>query len=255
MPVLPSPADAPRPALYRDGDDRGCADGDRGAPSRLRSREHPVAAAAWRLGPADLAEAARICDDFGYDESTSTSAALERVQNGRFWRLPDARAGAGRRLRRRDEGGRRRSGDGQMPHRRRRSGSGRGAVWVCRSGHRSRRRRADRARAQGLAEGVFARRTIARFRRSTMRSSMRSSGVSRIAVVLNGGIERWSGAGPARPCGRCHDRPRGLSEAGPASGGRSVPVRRACALSAPSSDGASSPISRANWPKAFRCMP
>ena len=46
---------------------------------------------------------------------------------GPLRRLPDGGAGAGRRMRRRDEGGGRDSGDGEMPHRHRRPGSRGGA--------------------------------------------------------------------------------------------------------------------------------
>src|SRR5215203_3702947 len=47
--------------------------------------EHPVAVQLGGSDPADLAEAARICADFGYDEiNLNVGCPSDRVQNGRF---------------------------------------------------------------------------------------------------------------------------------------------------------------------------
>jgi tRNA-dihydrouridine synthase A len=47
--------------------------------------EHPVAVQFGGSDPADLAEAARICADFGYDEiNLNVGCPSDRVQNGRF---------------------------------------------------------------------------------------------------------------------------------------------------------------------------
>ena len=86
MPVLPSPADAPGAALHRDGDDR------RGHPRRPRrgcsaSTRRSIR---WRCSsaapiPRDLAAAARIGADFGYDEiNLNVGCPSDRVQDGRF---------------------------------------------------------------------------------------------------------------------------------------------------------------------------
>ena len=86
LPVLPSPADAPGAALYRDADHR------RGAARR------PGAAAAasirpsirWRCSsaardPRALAACARIGADLGYDEiNLNVGCPSDRVQDGRF---------------------------------------------------------------------------------------------------------------------------------------------------------------------------
>ena len=86
LPVLPSPADAPRAALHRDGDDRrgastatasGCSASIR--PS-IRSRCSSAA-----REPGELAAAARIGADLGYDEiNLNVGCPSDRVQSGRF---------------------------------------------------------------------------------------------------------------------------------------------------------------------------
>ena len=48
-------------------------------------QEHPVAVQLGGSDPADLAQAARICADFGYDEiNLNVGCPSDRVQNGRF---------------------------------------------------------------------------------------------------------------------------------------------------------------------------
>ena len=72
--------------------------------------EHPVALQLGGSDPAALAACARIGADFGYDEiNLNVGCPSDRVQEGRFGACLMARAGAGRRQRRRDEGG------GQIP--------------------------------------------------------------------------------------------------------------------------------------------
>ena len=69
--------------------------------------EHPVALQLGGSDPAKLAEAARIGEAFGYDEINLNCRLPVRPRAvGHVRRLPDADAGAGRRLRRRDEGAR-----------------------------------------------------------------------------------------------------------------------------------------------------
>ena len=86
LPVLPSPADAPRAALHRDGDHR------RGAARRPRrgcsASIRP--SIRWRCSsaaaiPRALARCARIGADFGYDEiNLNVGCPSDRVQEGRF---------------------------------------------------------------------------------------------------------------------------------------------------------------------------
>jgi tRNA-dihydrouridine synthase A len=59
--------------------------GDRSRLLGFNVAEHPVAAQLGGSDPADLAEAARICADFGYDEiNLNVGCPSERVQNGAF---------------------------------------------------------------------------------------------------------------------------------------------------------------------------
>jgi len=59
--------------------------GDRARLLAFDSAEHPVAVQLGSSDPADLAEAARICADFGYDEvNLNVGCPSERVQNGAF---------------------------------------------------------------------------------------------------------------------------------------------------------------------------
>ena len=152
LPVLPSPADAPRAALHRDGDHRRGAARRPRAADRLRSGRASGGAAARRLrsGGARAMRADRRGFRLRRDQSQRRLSVRPRA-GGPLRRLPDGGAGAGRRLRRRHEGRGRDPGDGEMPHRHRRPGSGAGADGVRRHGRRGRRRRADRACAQGLA--------------------------------------------------------------------------------------------------------
>ena len=85
LPRLPSPADASRAALYRDGDrGRGRVRSARAA-DRLRRVRASGRAAARRRRAARLAEAARIGADFGYDEiNLNCGCPSDRVQSGRF---------------------------------------------------------------------------------------------------------------------------------------------------------------------------
>ena len=85
LPVLPSPADAPRAALHRDDHHR------RGAARRPRRllgfdpAEHPVALQLGGSDPGALAECARIAADLGYDEvNLNVGCPSDRVQEGRF---------------------------------------------------------------------------------------------------------------------------------------------------------------------------
>jgi tRNA-dihydrouridine synthase A len=59
--------------------------GDRRRLLAFEPSEHPVAVQLGGSDPADLAEAARICADFGYDEvNLNVGCPSERVQNGAF---------------------------------------------------------------------------------------------------------------------------------------------------------------------------
>ena len=59
--------------------------GDRARLLRFDPAEHPVAVQLGGSVPAQLAEAARICADFGYDEiNLNVGCPSDRVQDGRF---------------------------------------------------------------------------------------------------------------------------------------------------------------------------
>ena len=63
--------------------------GDRARLLGFDPAEHPVAAQLGGSEPADLAEAARICAGFGYDEvNLNVGCPSERVQNGAFGACP-----------------------------------------------------------------------------------------------------------------------------------------------------------------------
>ena len=69
--------------------------------------ERPVALQLGGAEPQKLAAAARIGEEFGYDEiNLNVGCPSDRVQSGKFRRLPDARAGACCRMRGGDAGGR-----------------------------------------------------------------------------------------------------------------------------------------------------
>ena len=103
----------------------------------------------WRCSSADrdpraLAACARIGADLGFDEiNLNCRLPVGPRAKRQLRRLPDGRAGAGRRLRRGHEGGRRGAGHGQMPHRHRRPGPGGGAA-------RCLRKRVEQAGADAL---------------------------------------------------------------------------------------------------------
>ena len=115
--------------------------------------EHPVALQLGGSDPAVLAEAARIGEDFGYDEiNLNVGCPSDRVQSGRFgaclMREPELVAECMAAIQSR----RARRGHGQVPAGRRRAGAGGKPL---RPGRRLRRRRRDHLRrpcAQGLAE-------------------------------------------------------------------------------------------------------
>ena len=178
--------------LYTEMVTRGAVlHGDRARLLGFDPAEHPVALQLGGCEPAALAEAARIGEDFGYDEiNLNVGCPSDRVQEGRVRRLPDARAGAGRRLRGGDESARvavpvtvkcRIGVDEQDP---------RGALARFRRDGRSRpapmRSSCMRARPGSKA---CRRRKTARCRRSIMRASIalkaRASG---LPIVINGGI-------------------------------------------------------------------
>ena len=148
--------------------------GDRGAAARLLARR----SSRWRSSsaapsPSELAEAARIAEDFGYDEiNLNVGCPSDRVQYGRFGACLMREPAAGRRLRRGDEGGGARAGHGEVPHRRRRPGSrGRRSMrWPTRSVAAGADALIVHARKAWLAGPVAARRT-ATCRRSTMTAS------------------------------------------------------------------------------------
>ena len=103
--------------------------GDRARLMGFDAFEQPLAFQLGGSEPRDLAASARIAETFGYDEiNLNVGCPSDRVQNGAFGACLMLRPDARRRLRARDEGRGERAGDGQMPHRRRRSGAARGAV-------------------------------------------------------------------------------------------------------------------------------
>ena len=86
LPVLPSPAHAPRAALHRDADHRRGAARRPRAAARLRSVRASGRAAARRLRSGRRSpRSARIGEDFGYDEiNLNVGCPSDRVQEGRF---------------------------------------------------------------------------------------------------------------------------------------------------------------------------
>ncbi len=145
-----------------------------------------------------------------------------------------------------------------MPHRRRRAGSGAGAVCLCRGGQGGGRRRADRACAQGLAERTVAAR---KSRRAAARLCHRASAQARASRFRDRAQWRHrqprAGASPTCARRRRDDGPRRLSGAVAAAGSRSAAVRRAGAVRLAERRGAGADaLYRArDWPKACGCMP
>ena len=103
--------------------------GDRAAAARFRSGRAAGRAAARRLRSrgARAMRAHRRGVRLSRDQSQRRLPVGPRA-GGPLRRLPDGGAGAGRRLRRRDEGRGRDPGHGEVPHRHRRAGSGDGAA-------------------------------------------------------------------------------------------------------------------------------
>ena len=85
MPRVP-PSDEPaRAALHGDADDRRHYSWRPQAAAWLRCKRASGGAAARRLGPGDLATAAKIGEDFGYDEiNLNVGCPSDRVKDGRF---------------------------------------------------------------------------------------------------------------------------------------------------------------------------
>ena len=86
MPRLPSSADAACAALHGDADHAGAIiHGDRARLLGFDASEHPVALQLGGSDPRELAEAARIGEDFGYDEiNLNVGCPSDRVKDGRF---------------------------------------------------------------------------------------------------------------------------------------------------------------------------
>ena len=131
--------------------------GDRQRLLGFDASEHPVALQLGGSDPRDLATAAKIGEDFGYDEiNLNVGCPSDRVKDGRFGAClmaePALVAEGVEAMKRavRD------SRHGQVPDRHRRPGSGTGAG--CAGAQRGRRRRrcADRPRPQGLAQRTIA---------------------------------------------------------------------------------------------------
>ena len=131
--------------------------------------EHPVALQLGGSDPRDLATAAKIGEDFGYDEiNLNVGCPSDRVKDGRFGAClmaePELVAAGVAAMKRGGE----HSGHRQVPDRHRRPGSGSGAGCAGARRRRRRRRRADRSRPQGLAQRIVAegksRRPAARLR-------------------------------------------------------------------------------------------
>ena len=169
-------------ALYRDGDRRRRRVRPARAAARVRPRRAPGGAAARRIGP----EAARggRADRRRFRLRRDQPQLRLPVRPGAerpVRRLPDARAGAGRRLRRGDEGRGRGSRHGQVPHRSGRPGAGSRAACLRRGGEGGGRRRARGPRSKGLArrpepEGQ-PHRAAARLR-AGLRAEARASGLA-----------------------------------------------------------------------------
>ena len=103
--------------------------GDRAKLLGYDPEQHPVALQLGGSDPAELAQAARIAEDYGYDEiNLNVGCPSDRVQSGRFgaclMREPDLVAECMAAIKNAGEN----PGDGQVPDRGRRPGSGRGAV-------------------------------------------------------------------------------------------------------------------------------
>ena len=96
--------------------------GDRARLLGFDPAEHPVAVQLGGSDPRALAECARICADMGYDEiNLNVGCPSDRVREGRFGACLMAEPQLVGGLRRRHEGGGRRAGHGEVPHRHRRS--------------------------------------------------------------------------------------------------------------------------------------
>ena len=235
LPVLPSPADAPRAALHRDGDDwrRCCTAIASGCwASMLSSIRWRCSSAA--CDPAALAQSARIGADFGYDEiNLNVGCPSDRVQEGRFGACLMAEPALVAECVAAMKAAVKIPVTVKCRHRHRRPGSRARRLFAFAAACESRRRRrADRARPQGLAQGPVAarkpRRAAARLRHRAS-SQGRASGTADRAQWRHRQPRR--GAGAARACRWRDDGPRRLSGAVAAARGRPAAVRRAGAVS------------------------
>ena len=131
--------------------------GDRRRLLGFDASEHPVA---LQLGGSDPARSRHRCQDrrgFRLRRNQSQCRLSVRPGEGRpLRRLPDGGAGAGRRRRCGDEARGQHSRHRQVPHRHRRPGSGDRARRAGARRGRGRRRCADRACPQGLAQRIVA---------------------------------------------------------------------------------------------------
>ena len=92
--------------------------GDRERLLGFDAGEHLVALQLGGSSPGDLASAAKIGEDFGYDEiNLNVGCPSDRVKEGRFGACLMARAGAGRRRGGGHEARRAHSRHGEMPDR------------------------------------------------------------------------------------------------------------------------------------------
>ena len=158
LPVPPSPADAPRAAVHRDGDERG----DHAWRPRAAAWASIRMSIRWRCSSAGRTRLSwrrrrGSAKRSATTRSTSTSAVpSDRVQSGRFGAClmaePELVAACVSRDARCD----RHSGDGQVPHRHRRAGHRGEPRPLCRPDGRGRGRCALRPCAQGLAQGAVA---------------------------------------------------------------------------------------------------
>ncbi len=159
LPVPASPAHAPRTALHRDGDG-GCDPARQSrAVAGLRPPRRPGGPAARRVGAGKT----------GRGREDRRGIRLQRNQSqcrlpvgsravGPLRRLPDARAGACRRVRSGDARVGFDSGDRQMPHRRGRSGPRTGVARCDRVVRARGREDICRSRPQGVARRAVAER-------------------------------------------------------------------------------------------------
>ena len=195
--------------------------------------EHPVALQLGGSDPAALARCARIGADFGYDEiNLNVGCPSDRVQEGRFGACLMAEPALVGDCVAAMKAAVAHSGDGEVPHRHRRSGSRRVAV-----------RRSPTAVTAAGADALIVHARKAWLSGLSPRENRDippldydivfrlKAAHPDLPIVLNGGVAtRRSRARTSDQARRRDDGPRRLSGAVAAAGGRSVAVRRSRAV-------------------------